>query len=121
MLGVLPGLFASGAHVPGRDSILQMRDRREFPAEKAKIQFRLRGFNQGIKRGIERGVVVVVGSAVIGSCAGYLTSADNGFGEIMIYMSINACHGKLDSRYCALVAAIKQDLPTTGRCLSREG
>src|ERR1700730_10042119 len=97
-----------------------MRDRRQRPAGKADIQGALGGFNETVKRGTECGVIAIVCSAVIWSCTGDLTSGDDGFGQVVIYMSINASQRELDSRDCALSAAIEQDLPASGYGLTGE-
>ena len=67
MFGVLPRRFPRRAHVPGGDGIFQMGDRRKRPAGEADIQGTLGGFDQAVQRGIQRGVVGVVRSAVIRS------------------------------------------------------
>ena len=97
-----------------------MRDRRERLAEEADIQCALRGFNEAVQRGIECGVVAIVCSTVIRGCTGDLTSSDDGFGQVVIYMSVDASQRELDTRDRALVAAIEQNSPAIGRCLAGE-
>ena len=120
MFGVLPCRLPSCAYAPGRDRIFQMRDRRERLAGEADIQRVLSGLDEATKRGIESGVVTIVRSTAIWGCAGDLTGGDDGFGQVVVDMGVNASKRKLDSRDRALAAAIEQTLPASRRCLAGE-
>src|ERR1035441_5248704 len=98
-----------------------MRDRRKRPPEEADMQCALRGFNAAVKRGIECGVVAIACSTVNWGCTGDLTSSHDGFRQVVIDMSVDAGQRELDTRDCALVAAIEQNLPASGGCLAGEG
>ncbi len=114
MFSVLPRRFPSSAYIPGGDRVGEMRDRRKCSAREADIQRALGGFNETIKSGIECRVVAIVYSTMIWSCTGDLTGGDDGFRQIAIYVGINASQRELDSRNGGLVAAVEQDLPTSG-------
>src|ERR1700683_3350356 len=120
MFGVLPRRFAGSAYVPGGQRILQMRDRRKRPTGETDIQCLLGGFNEVVKRGIQCSVVAIVRSTVIWCGTGDLTGTDDGFRQVVIYMSVDARQRKLDSGDCAMVAATEQNLPASGSCLGGE-
>jgi hypothetical protein len=57
---------------------------------------------------------------VIWCGTGDLTGIDDGFRQVVIYMSVDARQRKLDSGDCAMVAATEQNLPASGSCLGGE-
>jgi hypothetical protein len=120
MFCVLPRGLPGGAHAPGGDRILQMRDRRQRFAEEPHIQRGLGGFNEAVKRGVQRGVVVIERATAIRSCARDLTGADNRFRQVVIDMGVYAHQRELDARDCASVAAVEQNLPARGSCRAGE-
>ena len=98
-----------------------MRDRREGVTEQTDIQRLLGRFNEGVKRGVYRGVVVVLRAVVSRSDGRDLTSGHDGSGQVVIDVGINAGQRELDAGQRGLIAAVEQGLPAGGRGLAGEG
>ncbi len=58
--------FARGAHAPGRNSVVQMRDGWKSVTSQADMQSLFSRLDEAVERGIERGVVGVLGPVVLG-------------------------------------------------------
>src|SRR5260370_27005531 len=97
-----------------------MGDGRERAAGKAYVQRALSGLNEAVECGIDGSVIAIVRSTVIGRSSCDLTGSDDSFSQVVIYVGVDASQRELDARDCRLAAAVKQDLPASGRGLTEE-
>ena len=93
---------------------------RERAAGKAYVQRALSGLNESVECGIDGRVFAIVRSTVIGRSSCDLTGRDDSFSRVAIYVSVDASQRELDAGDCRLAAAVKQDLPASGRGLTGE-